>query len=51
MAQKKMLDEKPKVTLEQATVIQRIKDEDQPVAAIARATVPSRPTVYSVLGG
>ena len=40
-----------KVTPEQVTIIRRMKDEDQPVAAIARATGLSRPTVYSVLGG
>jgi DNA invertase Pin-like site-specific DNA recombinase len=38
-----------KVTTEQETVIRRMKSEGGKVAAIARATGLSRPTVYSVL--
>ncbi len=39
-----------KVTTEQARAIHRLKGEGEKVAAIARATGLSRPTVYSVLG-
>ena len=39
-----------KVTAEQDAVIRRMKSEGEKVAAIARATGLSRPTVYSVLG-
>jgi DNA invertase Pin-like site-specific DNA recombinase len=39
-----------KVTAEQVQAIRRLKDEGQKVAAIARATGLSRPTIYSVLG-
>jgi len=39
-----------KVTTEQAQAIHRLKGEGEKVAAIARATGLSRPTVYSVLG-
>ncbi len=39
-----------KVTPEQITVIRRMKAEGGKVAAIARATGLSRPTVYDVLG-
>jgi DNA invertase Pin-like site-specific DNA recombinase len=39
-----------KVTDEQQTVIRRMKKEGSKIAAIARATGLSRPTVYSVLG-
>lgn len=39
-----------KVTPEQEAVIRRMKAEGEKVAAIARATGLSRPTVYSVLG-
>jgi len=38
-----------KVTPEQVTTITRLKGEKTPVAAIARATGLSRPTVYSVI--
>ena len=38
-----------KVTAEQIQNVRRLKDEGQKVAAIARATGLSRPTVYSVL--
>jgi DNA invertase Pin-like site-specific DNA recombinase len=38
-----------KVTPEQETAVRRLKAEGTPVAAIARATGLSRPTVYSVL--
>ncbi len=38
------------VTDEQATAVRRLKGEGTPIAAIARATGLSRPTVYSVLG-
>jgi len=37
------------VTTEQADLVKRLKDEGQKVAAIARATKLSRPTVYSIL--
>lgn len=39
-----------KVTAEQAENIHRLKAEGRKVAAIARATGLSRPTIYSVLG-
>ena len=39
-----------KLTPEQEQAIVRLKTEGQKVAAIARATGLSRPTVYSVLG-
>ncbi|KAJ3082384.1 hypothetical protein HK102_001746 [Quaeritorhiza haematococci] len=39
-----------KVTPEQEAVIKRMKAENAKIAAIARATGLSRPTVYSVLG-
>jgi DNA invertase Pin-like site-specific DNA recombinase len=39
-----------KVTTEQVQAIHRLKDEGGKVAAIARATGLSRPTIYSVLG-
>ncbi len=39
-----------KVTPEQETVIRRMKAEGAKIAAIARATGLSRPTVYDVLG-
>ena len=39
-----------KVTAEQVQAIRRLKDEGQKIAAIARATGLSRPTIYSVLG-
>jgi DNA invertase Pin-like site-specific DNA recombinase len=39
-----------KVTAEQEQAIRRMKAEGEKVAAIARATGLSRPTVYSVLG-
>jgi DNA invertase Pin-like site-specific DNA recombinase len=39
-----------KVTTEQAQAIHRLKGEGEKVAAIARATGLSRPTIYSVLG-
>ncbi len=39
-----------KVTSEQSQTIHRLKDEGQRIAAIARATGLSRPTIYSVLG-
>ena len=39
-----------KVTTEQSQAIHRLKDEGEKVAAIARATGLSRPTIYSVLG-
>ena len=39
-----------KVTAEQARSIRRLKDEGEKIAAIARATGLSRPTIYSVLG-
>jgi DNA invertase Pin-like site-specific DNA recombinase len=38
-----------KVTTEQVEMVKRLKQEATPVAAIARATGLSRPTVYSVL--
>jgi DNA invertase Pin-like site-specific DNA recombinase len=38
-----------KVTTEQVQNIRRLKDEGQKVAAIARATGLSRPTIYNVL--
>ena len=38
-----------KVTPEQARNIRRLKDEGEKIAAIARATGLSRPTIYSVL--
>lgn len=38
-----------KVTPEQVATIQRLREDDTPVAAIARATGLSRPTVYAVL--
>ena len=38
-----------KVTTEQVQNIRRLKDEGQKVAAIARATGLSRPTIYSIL--
>ena len=38
-----------KVTPEQTEAIRRLKDEGQKIAAIARATGLSRPTVYDVL--
>jgi DNA invertase Pin-like site-specific DNA recombinase len=37
------------VTTEQVEMVKRLKQEATPVAAIARATGLSRPTVYSVL--
>jgi len=40
-----------KVTAEQTAIIARLKSEGQAVAAIARATGLSRPTIYSVLRG
>lgn len=40
-----------KVTPEQVTTITRLRSEKTPIAAIARATGLSRPTVYSVLAG
>jgi len=39
-----------KVTTEQVQTIRRLKDEGKKVAAIARATGLSRPTIYNVLG-
>jgi len=39
-----------KVTAEQAATIRRLHGEREKIAAIARATGLSRPTVYSVLG-
>jgi len=39
-----------KVTTEQVQAIHRLKDEGGKVAAIARATGLSRPTIYNVLG-
>jgi DNA invertase Pin-like site-specific DNA recombinase len=39
-----------KVTAEQVQCVRRLKVEGQKVAAIARATGLSRPTIYSVLG-
>ena len=39
-----------KVTSEQTAVIVRMKAEGEKIAAIARATGLSRPTVYDVLG-
>ena len=38
-----------KVTTEQVQSIRRLKDEGQKIAAIARATGLSRPTIYNVL--
>ena len=38
-----------KVTPEQAEAVQRLRQEGTPMAAIARATGLSRPTIYSVL--
>ena len=38
------------VTTEQAHAIRRLKDEGEKVAAIARTTGLSRPTIYNVLG-
>jgi len=38
-----------KVTPEQSQTIHRLKDEGQSIAAIARATGLSRPTIYNVL--
>ena len=40
-----------KVTDEQVTMIKRMKSEGTKIAAIARATSLSRPTVYALLGG
>lgn len=39
-----------KVTVEQVQAVRRLKGEGEKVAAIARATGLSRPTIYSVLG-
>lgn len=39
-----------KVTIEQAATIRRLHGENEPIAAIARATGLSRPTIYNVLG-
>jgi DNA invertase Pin-like site-specific DNA recombinase len=39
-----------KVTAEQLQAIAHLKDEGQKIAAIARATGLSRPTIYNVLG-
>ncbi len=43
------LGKRLKVTDEQQAVIHRLKSENQPVAAIARATGLSRPTIYTVI--
>jgi DNA invertase Pin-like site-specific DNA recombinase len=40
-----------KVTPEQESIVQRLKGEGSKIAAIARATGLSRPTIYSILGG
>jgi DNA invertase Pin-like site-specific DNA recombinase len=40
-----------KVTPEQEETIHRLKAEGKKIAAIARATGLSRPTIYSVIGG
>ncbi|MGA2065862.1 MAG: recombinase family protein [Thermoguttaceae bacterium] len=39
-----------KVTAKQVQAIHRLNDEGQKVAAIARATGLSRPTIYNILG-